>query len=75
MSCPYFRESHFGMCTAVDSIHIPSIDEMERFCFRPWFDRCPHMTRFWDMAWSQNMQSSGAADVSRSGDESPLRTS
>jgi hypothetical protein len=44
MVCPYFRESYFGICVAHvahDAIHVPSIDEMERFCFRSLYSACP----------------------------------
>lgn len=41
MSCPYFREGYFGICVAPDAIHVPGIDEMERFCFRSWYGNCP----------------------------------
>ncbi len=43
MSCPYFKESCFGICIAPDAIHVPSIDEMERFCFRSWYSNCPNI--------------------------------
>lgn len=43
MSCPYFREDGFGACVALDDIHIPSIDEMERFCFRSSYSICPNL--------------------------------
>ncbi len=43
MSCPYFRTSYFGVCVAEGSIHVPSIDEMERFCFRSWYSTCPNI--------------------------------
>jgi hypothetical protein len=44
MSCPYFKESYFGICVAQDAIHVPSIDEMERFCFRSWYSTCPNIS-------------------------------
>jgi hypothetical protein len=44
MSCPYFRESDFGICVALNAIHVPSIDEMERFCFRSSYSICPNLT-------------------------------
>jgi hypothetical protein len=43
MSCPYFKEGYFGICVAPDAIHVPSIDEMERFCFRSWYSICPNI--------------------------------
>ncbi len=44
MSCPYFKEGYFGICVAPDAIHVPGIDEMERFCFRSWYSNCPNIT-------------------------------
>ena len=43
MSCPYFKEGYFGICVAPDAIHVPSIDEMERLCFRSWYSICPNI--------------------------------
>lgn len=43
MNCPYFRESYFGICVAPDSVHVPSIDEMERLCFKPSYVNCPNL--------------------------------
>ncbi len=43
MSCPYFKEGYFGICVAPDAIHVPGIDEMERFCFRSWYGNCPNI--------------------------------
>ena len=43
MSCPYFKEGYFGICVAPDAIHVPSIDEMERLCFRSWYEICPNI--------------------------------
>ncbi len=43
MNCPYFRESYFGICVAPDSVHVPSIDEMERLCFRSSYITCPNI--------------------------------
>jgi hypothetical protein len=45
MNCPYFREAYFAICVAKDVIHVPSIDEMERFCFRTWHRICPQLSR------------------------------
>ncbi len=44
MSCPYFKEGTFGICVAPDAIHVPSINEMEKFCFRSWYGTCPNLT-------------------------------
>lgn len=38
--CPYFKKGYFGACTASRSPHIPSIAEMEQYCFREHF-LCP----------------------------------
>lgn len=43
MSCPYFKEGYFGICVAPDAIHVPSIEEMEKFCFRSWYRICPNI--------------------------------
>jgi hypothetical protein len=43
MSCPYFKEGYLGICVAPDAIHVPSIDEMERLCFRSWYRTCPNI--------------------------------
>ena len=43
MSCPYFREGYFGICVAPDAVHVPNLEELESFCFRPWFQRCPSL--------------------------------
>ncbi len=43
MSCPYFKEGIFGICVAPDAIHVPSISEMEKFCFRSWYGSCPNL--------------------------------
>jgi hypothetical protein len=42
MSCPYFKEATFGICVAPDAIHVPSILEMEKFCFRMSHENCPN---------------------------------
>lgn len=44
MNCPYFRESYFGICVAPRSVHVPSIDEMERLCFRSSYINCPNIS-------------------------------
>jgi hypothetical protein len=44
MSCPYFKESYFAVCVVPNAIHVPSIDEMERLCFRSWYMTCPNIT-------------------------------
>lgn len=31
--CPYFKNGYFGSCTASSSNYVPSIAEMERYCF------------------------------------------
>jgi hypothetical protein len=43
MSCPFFREGYFGVCVAPEGIHVPNLQEMEDFCFRSWYERCPHL--------------------------------
>ena len=41
MSCPYFIEDYFGFCARSDSTYVPSIAEMERYCFKDCFTLCP----------------------------------
>lgn len=41
MSCLYFTESYFGFCTRSDSPYVPSIAEMEYYCFKDSFTLCP----------------------------------
>jgi hypothetical protein len=41
MSCPYFTENYFGFCARSDSPYVPSIAEMERYCFKEDFTSCP----------------------------------
>ena len=41
MSCPYFTEDYFGFCARSDSPYVPSIAEMERYCFKDIFTLCP----------------------------------
>ena len=41
VSCPYFKEGYFGICVAPDAIHVPSIAEMETWCFRVSYESCP----------------------------------
>ena len=31
--CPYFKNGYFGVCAASGSNHVPSIAEMEQYCF------------------------------------------
>lgn len=44
MSCPYFKEGYFGICVAPNAVHVPSIEEMEKFCFRSWHRVCPNIS-------------------------------
>jgi len=45
VSCPYFKEGYFGICVAPDAIHVPSIGEIETFCFRVFYESCPKFPR------------------------------
>jgi len=45
MMCRYFNEDCAGFCTAAEFSHIPSIDEMEQFCFKN-FRSCPILDLF-----------------------------
>ena len=31
--CPFFKNGYFAACVATTPSHVPSIDEMEQFCF------------------------------------------
>jgi hypothetical protein len=33
-SCHFFKKGYFGVCSASESEHIPSIDDMDRYCFK-----------------------------------------
>jgi hypothetical protein len=55
MSCPYFKESYFAICVAPDAIHIPSIDEMERLCFRSWYRTCPNIAPLGNPAYKEEI--------------------
>ena len=39
-SCHFFKKGYFGKCSASESEHIPSIADMDRYCFRE-NARCP----------------------------------
>ncbi len=43
MSCPYFKEGYFGICVAPDAIHVPTIAEMETYCFKVGYEICPNL--------------------------------
>jgi len=44
MSCPYFEEGYFGICCASGSHHMPSLDTMEKYCFKNHYKLCPSLT-------------------------------
>ena len=39
-SCHFFKKGYFGKCSAAESEYIPSIADMDRYCFRE-NARCP----------------------------------
>jgi hypothetical protein len=41
MACHYFKKGYFGVCTASELSHVPSIAEMEHYCFREYYRICP----------------------------------
>jgi len=41
MPCIYFNAEAFGVCSA-DGAHVPTILEMERYCFSKYHRTCPH---------------------------------
>ena len=40
MTCHYFKEAYLGFCNASETLHVPSINEMETHCFKD-FHTCP----------------------------------
>lgn len=46
MACHYFQKGYFGVCTASASSHVPSITEMENFCFKEYYRICPIFEKF-----------------------------
>jgi hypothetical protein len=40
MVCPSFIEDYVGFCRTSDVPYVPSIDEMERFCFTSKCSQC-----------------------------------
>jgi hypothetical protein len=40
MVCPCFMEDYVGFCTSSEVSYVPSIDEMERFCFTSEYCSC-----------------------------------
>jgi hypothetical protein len=38
--CPFFKNGYFAVCAASGSNHVPSIAEMEQYCFKENF-LCP----------------------------------
>ena len=39
-SCHFFQKGYFGKCSACESEHIPSIADMDKYCFKE-NARCP----------------------------------
>lgn len=44
MSCPYFEEGYIGTCKASEPTHVPTIEVMERYCFKKTYGQCPMLT-------------------------------
>jgi hypothetical protein len=40
MVCPCFMEDFVGFCTSSEVSYVPSIDEMEKFCFTGEYCKC-----------------------------------
>lgn len=40
MICPCLNTEHAGICSGTAAPHAPSIERMERFCFRDGFESC-----------------------------------
>jgi hypothetical protein len=58
MSCPYFKEGSFGLCDAPAAIHVPSIAEMETYCFKARYRDCPMFTDITCIETSQALRTS-----------------
>jgi hypothetical protein len=41
MICPWLNTEHVGICSGTRVPHVPSIERMERYCFRNGFVSCP----------------------------------
>ncbi len=68
MSCPYFKEGYFGICVAPDAVHVPNIRELERYCFRPWFRRCPSLAGSGESMDEETMLRTAANAASAAGE-------
>jgi len=40
MVCPCFMNDYVGFCTSSEVSYVPSIDEMEKFCFTNGYCKC-----------------------------------
>jgi len=59
MACHYFKKGYFGICTASESGYVPSITELEKFCFKEYYRICPIFEDF-----MMKRSRSGEADTS-----------
>ena len=41
MTCPYFEDAYVGVCNASDFTYVPTINEMEHYCFKEHYRSCP----------------------------------
>jgi len=46
MSCLYFKDSHFAICVAFESIYVPNIKRMETYCFSDEYRLCPNLATY-----------------------------
>jgi hypothetical protein len=46
MSCPYFDEGYFGTCAASETRYVPSIKQMETYCFQQNYRLCPTLSEY-----------------------------
>jgi len=53
MSCPYFKKGYFGTCCASISQYVPSIEQMERYCFKEIYGLCPILSAYQDHAYQE----------------------
>ncbi len=41
MNCPCFKETSIGLCDASRKLYVPSIAEMDKYCYKTSFRHCP----------------------------------
>ena len=46
MSCPYFKAVYVGVCVAAESMHVPSINKLETYCFTEDYSLCSNFATY-----------------------------